>query len=360
MKISRLNKLFGFSLLFSASISAAELSGGDVVGRHIYGLANDYQGDPVMIDERPLIHSSSQFNQITSFGESKFLISGFSDTIGSIFVTSIDKKAEKYIDTEALSLTSIEGISNPSEGKSTPWGSVIFTENERIDAANPKNFIQEFAPFYKHKPELVKPYKYGWVSEVIVLDEKGQAKAIKNYALGRLFADQVLIMPDAKTVYMLDKLGNLYLFIAEEANSLAKGKLYALSQEQNKIKYSLLGKPSALKVKFKLKKAKFKSIFHSATPKNGQCKRKYTLVNTVYGEECLKINKKYKKYAAYFEPIRYMALKGINRFTKKDQKLIFDAEKNQLILTHNNSLAATLSLSNNEEFKSQYIIKEQI
>ena len=121
--------------------------------------------------------------------------------------------------------------------------SILLSENHIIDAANPKEFTDTFRPYFKGKSSLVNPYKYGWVSEIIVLDAKGEAKAIKSFSLGRLFANQVLLMPDGKTVYLLDKLGNLYVFIAEQANSLAKGKLYAVINRKGNIDYELFGSP---------------------------------------------------------------------------------------------------------------------
>ena len=282
-------------LLIAGQTFAQSINSGKVIGRHIYGLAHDYQGDPVLINDRPLIYKESSFEQVLKVADKSFMISGFNDAIGSVYITRMDNSASKQLDTVDLNLASVDGFSQPTDASLTNWNSLLLTESGLIDAAKPDAFIDAFKPYYKGKANLINPYNYGWVSEVILLDSQGKAKAIKNYALGRMFAQQVIAMPDGKTIYTLDRSGNLYLFVADQVNSLAKGQLYAVSRQQDRIKYDLLGNSAALKVKFKLKKATFNSIFQTTVVKNKRCNKKYTYVNTIYGEECLKLNKKFKK-----------------------------------------------------------------
>jgi len=350
--------IFLLSTLFCATtVSAQELVSGSVIGRHIFGLAVDYQGDPVLLNDKPIIYEKVSFNEHIEIDKSRFLISSFNGNIGSVYITQLEKELGNPQDTTALNLAIVDGLNYPSNGTKTNWNTILLAENTVIDAANAQNFIESFRPFYKGKSDLVNPYKYGWVSEIIVLDAKGAAKAIKSFSLGRLFADQVILMPDGKTVYLLDKLGNLYVFIGEQANSLAKGKLYAVSRSNGKIKYEMLGKQSALKVKFKLKKAKFSSIFKSAKPKNGKCKKKYTYVNTQFGEECLKIQRKYKKYIGYFEPIRTKAIKGIPEFVGKDSNMHFNSKDKYISFKQNDQAELTLQLDQDSKLKSQFILK---
>lgn len=348
------------SLLLLTTVQgfSQSLNGGEVVGRHIYGLATDYQGDPVLIEDRPLIYKTSDFEETLTIEKSKFLVSGFSSQIGGIYITQLDPKSNNPLDTIALDLAKVDGFSSPVDGKKTNWNSVLMAESNIVNAAKPSEFIKTFKSYYKGKSNLVKPYKYGWVSEVIVFDSQGQAKAIKNYALGRVFANQVISMPDNKTLYMLDKLGNLYLFVANQAKSLAKGDLYAISRQQDQISYHLLGKSAALKVKFKLKKVKFESIFKSKTPKKQSCGKSYQYIKTLYGEECLKVQRKYKKYAAFFEPIRIMTMKGISPFTTEGSRMSFDMSKKELSFKQAEQGEIKLALGNNPEIKSQFVIKE--
>lgn len=347
-----------FTLSCALDVAAQEMVSGSVIGRHIFGLATDYQGDPVLIEDKPLIFEKSQFDTTITIDKAKFLVSGFKNQIGGVYITQIDPNNNKALDTVVLNLAKVDGLSSLANGIKTRWNSILMAESGLIDAANPKDFINAFKPYYKGKSKLVQPYKYGWVSEVIVLDSSGQAKAIKNYALGRVFASQVIIMPDNKTIYMLDDLGNLYLFVAAQEKSFAKGQLYAVDRQNDKLNFTLLGKPAALKVKFKLKKAKFKSIFKSVKPKNQTCSRSYTYIKTIYGEECLKVNRKYKKYAALFEPIRIRAMKGISAFSSKNSQMTFNVDSNELRFSHSGQDDINLSVGKNPKINSQFVIKE--
>ena len=343
----------------SVTLAANEVHSGEVIGRHIFGLATDYQGDPVLINDKPLIYQKPGFQQEISFDKQHFFITGFTHTIGGLYLTWLNKD-KRPIDTKALDLATIDGLHAPTAGILTPWNTLMLSESQLLDAANPKSFIDIYKFYYKGKASLVNPYKSGWVSEVIVMDEKGLAKAIKDYAIGRLFAQQTIIMPDGKTVYLLDKQGNLYCFIAENANSMAKGKLYALHRQQQNVKYVLLGKSSALKNKFKLKKIKFKKIFKTRAVKNQQCPKKYHYAKTIYGEECLKLQRKNKKYAAFFEPLRILAIKHITPFAQENSKFNFDEKSAQLVFSENDGKKSRFSLENNQNLQSQFIIKEPI
>lgn len=343
----------------SMAIAANEVASGKVIGRHIFGLATDYQGDPVLINDKPLIYQQPGYQQEIVVDKQVFLISGFIHSIGGLYLTWLDNKKHP-IDTKALNLATIDGLHTPTGGVLTPWNTLMISESQLLDAANPNAFINSFKYFYKGKESLVNPYKSGWTSEVIIMDTKGVAKVIKDYAIGRLFAQQIIIMPDGKTVYLLDKQGNLYCFIADHANSMAKGKLYALHRQQQQIKYVFLGKSSALKNKYKLKKISFKKIFKSRAAKNQQCPKKYHYIKTVYGEECLKLQRRNKKYAAFFEPLRMLGMKSIAPFSGENSKLNFDEKSLQLVFSTNNGVTSRFMLENNQNLQSQFIIKEPI
>jgi len=360
MKSFSLKKLIYVLLIITSQAHGFDIKGGEVVGRHIHGLATDYQGDPVLVEDRPLIYDKSNFDELISVDEKDFLISGFNHQIGGVYVTQVDSKENKTLDTSALDLASIGGLSYPTAGIKTDWNSILLSESHLINAREPESFIKAYQPYFKEKSSLVKPYNYGWISEVILLDAKGQAKAIKNYALGRLFATEVMMMPDGKTFYMLDSQhsGNLYLFIAEQKNSLAKGTLYAVSRQNNKVSYAQLGKVSALKAKFKLKKLTFDSIFETANPANHSCPVTFKYIESIYGEECLKIKSKNKKYAGLFEPIRMMAMMGTARFSSEISTMKFDADKKQVMFERDGQTEMTFSVGQDTKFDSQYILQE--
>ena len=343
--------------LISNQLFAA--NGGDVIGRHIYGLARDFQGDPLLINNDPLIYKNSSYDQTIEVDGSSFLVSLFDDVIGSIYVSEIDIKNKTLIDTASLSLEKINGISRPSSAFKSPWNSIIFSENQSINYSNKSQFVKDFELFFKNKSEMVKPYNYGWVSEIIVLDKSGKSKVIKNYAMGRLAASHIVSMPDNKTYYILDAdhSGNLYVFISSDMGSLAKGNLYSVSQKNGDLQYNLLGKTPALKMKFKLKKSKFNVFFDSVSPQHNKCNRPYKYINTVYGEECLRIKPKNKKYIGQFEPIRMVALSSGNLMSKDVINISFDLKNNQLVMTAKNKTTKGFSLVKNAKMKSNYIAK---
>ena len=349
-----------FALCCASSVYAQDIKGGEVIGKNIYGLATDYNGDPLLVDERPLIYSTSSFDEEIVLGKQTFLVSAFNQPIGGVYVTYIDKKTKKFLDTSPLELSGIGGLSHPQAGIRALWGSVILAEAGLVDAANAETFNKDFKAYYKGKDNLVNPYNYGWLSEIIVLDAEGQAKAIKNYAMGRVFADQFLIMPDSRTVYMLDSQasGNLYVFIAEQPYSMVKGSLYAVGRTEDKLSYIPLGETSALKLKFRLKKISFDSMFSSKTPKNNVCAKKYTHVQTVYGEECLKLKAKGKKYAPIFEPIRTLALKGVAGFGGKQSQMQFDTNNKLIRFKQTGKAEIAFPVNEDTHLNSQYIIKE--
>jgi len=360
MKSCYLNKLIYVFLIIASQAHGLEIKAGEVIGRHIHGLATDYQGDPVLVEDRPLIYNNSSFSQLISIEKNDYVVSGFNHQIGAVYVTKVDSESSKSLDTAALNLASVGGLSHPSAGIHTVWNSLLLTEGQLINAAEPDSFIKAYKPYFKEKSDLVNPYHYGWISEVILLDAQGQAKAIKNYALGRLFANEVIMMPDGKTFYMLDSKnsGNLYLFIAEQKNSLAKGRLYVVNRQDNKITYSQLGEMSALKMKFKLKKIKFDSIFESAKPDNNSCASKFKYIRTIYGEECLKLKSRNKKYAGLFEPIRMTAMMGASGFTTAISNMKFDVAKQQVRFNDAGKSELVFSLGQDPKFDSQFIVQE--
>ncbi|MDX1812043.1 MAG: hypothetical protein R3240_08855, partial [Gammaproteobacteria bacterium] len=118
------------SVLFSSlAIAADEPVPGSVVGRHIYGLAKDYQGDPLLVSDKPLIHTASNFSTFVDVDKTKFLLSSFSDDIGSVYLTDIEADSDKPQDTNAVNLASIGGLSHPVSGVNTLWNSVLMSEN---------------------------------------------------------------------------------------------------------------------------------------------------------------------------------------------------------------------------------------
>jgi secreted PhoX family phosphatase len=77
------------------------------------------------------------------------------------------------------------------------------------------------------------PYHYGHVPEVTV-NPDGTASIKKHYCMGRISRELVQVMPDNKTVMMGDDYtnGGMFMFIADVANVLSSGTLYAAKMTQ--------------------------------------------------------------------------------------------------------------------------------
>lgn len=352
----------GFVLLALCSATTANaelLVAGNIVGRHIFGLATDVNNDPLMVAGKPLIYHSINFENTLIREYSSFAIDGFGDTLGGLYVTRYDTDSKRFVDTDSFALAGVEGLNRPRGGITTTWGTVLFAESQQIDSADPEKFINDFKPFYKGKSEMVNPYNYGWVAEAIILDDTGKAKVIKNFSVGRVFASRLFMMPDGKALYLFDKdnAGILYLYVASDPNSLTDGTLYGVSLENGKVVYDELGKISALRMKFKLKQvSSFDKLYDRKPLADGKCQAGFTLANGVYGNECLKLNKRNAKYAGIFEPARMLAMKRNGRPLTVFSNVVFSKDKSQVTLTSKDGTSASHHLGHVEDMSSTFVI----
>lgn len=329
---------------------------GEVIGKHIFGLARDYQADPVIINGDPLIHKNGKSEIELSLNGSDFTVSLFDDVIGSIYLSQYNNN-RSHINTVALDVSGSEGISRPVWPILTEWDSVFFSESVVVDAARADDFVSDFKYYFKEDQSKVKPYHYGWVGELVVFDAGASAKVIKNYAMGRVSASRIVAMPDNRTFYLLDaeNSGHVYVFVANKQKSMTQGDLYVMYGENENIRYLKLGDASSLKIKFRLDKVTFDKMFSHASPTNGSCPDSYRYISTIYGEECLLVKRKYAAYAGKFEPVRYAAIHGAVPYMKGINSAIFDAEKRKLILGNKDNKKSIISLVSNESMNSDYI-----
>lgn len=353
----QLKVILSILLLVSFEALALDISNGTVVGRHIFGLSHDYQGDPLMREMDPVIYNSNSAPHILVKDDMSFQVNVFNENIGAIYITSLNRKNSKPVDTSLIKASNVQGISYPAFSTKSSWGTVLFSESVNVDGAKPNEFVNEYKPYFKNNSDMVKPYNYGWVGEVILLDKHANAKVIKNYAVGRVMADQIIAMPDDKTYYLLDssKGGRLYAFISDQPQSLAKGNLYAVDLQKGSLKYKKLGNIPALKMKFKLRKAKYSSFLESKKPESKVCSPGYKYIFTVYGDECLKVKKKNRKYVGQFEPVRASALLGVSDWAKTIKNIKYDTRKAQLELVKRDGSSMHISISKETQFNSKFI-----
>lgn len=330
---------------------------GEVVGKHIFGLARDYQADPVIVDGDPLIHGNQKSEIDLNVDGTAFTVSLFDDVIGSIYLSKYDNSNRIYINTDALDVSDSDGISRPVWPVLTEWNSVLFSESVAVDAARAEDFVSGFKHYFKEDQSKVNPYNYGWIGELVVFDAGASSKVIKNYAMGRVSASRIVAMPDNRTFYLIDEgySGHIYVFVANTQKTMTQGDLYAMYSENENIRYLKLGDASSLKIKFRLNKLTFDKVFSHADPVDGSCPDNYYYTSTIYGEECLLVKSKYAAYAGKFEPVRYAALHGAAPYMKGINNVVLDASQNRLVLNNKDNNKSILSLVRNSAMNSDYI-----
>jgi hypothetical protein len=371
MELLKMNSLFNkaglfvllLSLINGPVLSAEEMIPGQVIGRHIFGLAKDANNDPLMIEDSPLIYERVSFQQRLQAGASTFDVSGFAHDLGGLYLTRYDADSKRHVDTVSMDIQSVEGLSRPTGGILSPWQTLLFSEAQIADAARPDAFINSFKPYYKGNADMINPYHYGWVNEVILLDDSGQSKLIKNYAVGRVSATHLYLMPDGRSLYLhdADHSHTLYLFVAEEQSNFAKGTLYALNLDTERPDYLRLGSESVLRMKFNLRRMKFDDLFERSdadTESQDRCARGFTLISTHYGLECLKIKKRNENAAGLFEPTRTLALKLNERPASWITNVRFDPENRTVSLQEKDKPVKAYRLAQDDKTGSSYAINE--
>jgi len=138
-----------------------------------------------------------------------------------------------------ISMNKVFGLWNPCAGERTPWNTHLGGEEYEPDAR-----------YYEHMPLSAmtrhldtggrtaqqggaNPYRYGLITEV-GFDTKKQPRVVKHYAMGRLSNELAHVLPDRRSVYKGDDGRDqvLTLFVADHANDLSAGTLYAAQLHQ--------------------------------------------------------------------------------------------------------------------------------
>ncbi|MES2739382.1 MAG: alkaline phosphatase PhoX [Pseudomonadota bacterium] len=117
----------------------------------------------------------------------------------------------------------------------SPWNTHLSSEEYEPDATVIGKNAQ-FASFSTHlygDPAKANPYHYGHLPEVTVHPD-GSGSIKKHYCMGRISHELVQVMPDQRTALMGDDAtnGGLFMFVADRAQDLSSGTLYAAKWTQ--------------------------------------------------------------------------------------------------------------------------------
>jgi len=345
----------------------------------VFGQVKDYLDQPITFDDgspyvcngtNDGVGSGLDYSSILQKNNKLYLVSQFECQVGAMY------KAELAQDTQTGTLSvkpnTLEFISQAAgfggfvhcAGQRTPWESHLGSEEYETDArfveedANAttgltgNKYYDETAKFWGGDATKMSPYYYGWTPEVTI-DANGNAVYAKHYAMGRMSHELSYVMPDRKTVYLSDDGTNvgLFMFVADKAEDLSAGSLYAAKWHQNSdvdggradLSWIKLGEATDAQIKAILDADNnvttndaplFSDIFNVETPNaDGTCPTSgFVSVNTSAGNECLQLVTGQEQVAAFLETRRYAAYLGATTEFRKEEGITFSADHNKLFV----------------------------
>lgn len=210
--------------------------GQDVGGRR-YGAIVDQNGD-----ELENSCSDADFGVVFDAAGATWHLGHLECQPGALWLTKLDVGAEGLTPVSAapVDLSGVGGAKDPCAGTLTPWGSVLSGEEYETNArryatrAPDPRWDQRGLASYRKGARPPRPYDFGWMIETKVTSAEGGTEVAKHYAMGRYSHESAVVMPDRRTVYLTDDETNagLFLFVADTADDLSAGHLYAMRWEQ--------------------------------------------------------------------------------------------------------------------------------
>ena len=210
--------------------------------------------------------------------------------------------------------------------------------------------INSFIKYYFGDETVANPYHYGLVPEVTV-NGNGTTKVVKHYATGRFAREMQETAFDNRTAISGDdgKGTGLFMFVADKANNLSIGSIYAAKLKQTNaknggsydVKWIKLGHASDAEIKvFVDKGIKFSDMFVASNTDPSDSTFKSVL--TYNGTEWLKLQTSNRlnmtagdiaKAAAFLETRRYAALLGATTEFTKMEYIASNKEDKKFYLT---------------------------
>ncbi len=342
------------------------LRSGDRVGGAIFGRLTDGTGAPVRgKNGAPEVSNRADFSSLLVSGGKLYNLTHFESRPGAMYLSELKQDASgalTAISTRPIDFSSVGGLWTPCAGSVTPWGSHLGSEeyppNARAFGAagsmsDVDKYTKDMVRYFGLDPDkasldevrsVFNPYAYGYPTEVAV-DAEGNALPVKQYAMGRVSVELAYVMADRKTVYITDDGTNvgLYMFVADKADDLSAGRLYALKWTQTgtanggsaEVTWIDLGHATDHEIAARIKgKIKFADIFETARGDKtaGTCPGDFSPVNTMVGFECLRVKQGMETVASRIETRRYAGLRGATTEFRKMEGFTFDPDRNTAYL----------------------------
>lgn len=242
----------------------------------------------------------------------------------------------------------------------TPWNTMLGGEEYETDAAllldgrvpaqvpgkaDGRDYFDE-----SRYPELVRwaadgpppsPYRNGFMQETQVVDADGRTRSVKHFAMGRFSHELGRVMPDRRTVYMSDdySYGMLAMFVADRADDLSAGHLYAARWRQDQgatatLEWIDLGHATNQQVAQALDAGTPLQAMIERQPLTGDgCPTGFTPNRAPQAvDECLRAVPGGELAASRLETRRYAALAGATTELHKEEGLAVDARGRRLFV----------------------------
>ncbi len=368
------------------------ISVGEQNNHETFGLIKDYTDTPIVVDGKPLVCNGTDLPDFASDGGAGpdhlsllqkngrlYGITQFECSTGAMYFTELTQSASGQLSVRPNSMRFVSqsagfGGWNHCAGVTTPWqshlGSEEYEPNARVVLDTPdKRYASATRYFWKGEARNNNPYYYGWTPEVSI-DQRGNPRYVKHFSMGRFSHELAYVMPDQKTVYLTDDGTNVgfFLFIADQAGDLSRGKLYSAKWTQTTdhtgtgvgeaiLSWIDMGHSSDAIIHAKLNPdhdistndgIKFADIFAVETPIDGACPTagsgldgRFKSVNTSVGQECLRLNDMTGDgqidmediaLASRLETRRMAALLGATTEFRKEEGIAFNARDQKLYI----------------------------
>jgi len=326
----------------------------------------DPNGDPVVaetpdansllkVGQKLFLVTHYEYDWILANGQETGKVPGWHDRMPmSMTLTDIDQNgtsgALKATAQRPIDFSSVGGLWIPCFGSQTPWNTHLGSEEdydlyftrasgEKL-AKTASGGLKAMSEIYFQGRKLANPYQYGYLTEVAV-KEDGSTAVTKHYNLGRATWEMGKIMPDGKTVYFGDDGDHvaLFMFVADTANDLLAGTLYAARWQQEsaenggrgKLGWIRLGHATHAEIKTLIDtNITFEDIFEYTTAEqNAEWEKAgYKRIRAGHsGDEYLKLKQGKEQAAAFLEPRRYAAILGATTEFNKMEGIAVDGAK---------------------------------
>ena len=343
----------------------------------------------VLLDDggEPLVSNYNDFSSLLEVGASKFLVHSFESNPASIYVTTLSQDAATGVlaatATKNIDMSSVDGLFRTCAGSITPWNTHISAEEAQVDArsVDAATTWEELAASSRWNevrmmgrylgldltdadndgnPDIdaatfqstYSSYFHGYVVEV-GLAENGTPTVQKHYAMGRFGMELAYVMPDRKTAFLTDDVGNggFFMFVADVAGDLSAGTLYAMRAYQTSapgtapfsadLDWISLGHATDAEIRALIHPAtgphiKFQDMFQTSPVQAGNtCLDGFTLVRANGNNdalECLRLKEGQDLAASRLETRRFAALKGATAELTKAEGLTYDPDLHRLYI----------------------------